>query len=288
MTTIIKSDLLTATINDKGAELTSLKGPDGTEYLWQAKKEVWPRHAPVLFPIVGRLKNNKYFYEGNEYELGQHGFARDMKFHRETASGNSCSYRLSSSDETLKNYPFEFILQISYTLTGNTLQTEYIVHNPAAHTLIASIGAHPGFRCPLGQDENYDDYYLEFERDTLMQTPLENGLRAGKTHELKLKSRKLKLTTELFDNDALVFENSQINTVSLKSVRSSRSVKLNCKGWPYFGVWAKKGNHEFICLEPWYGITDNANTTGELPHKDGMHFIEGGEDFKCAFSVTLS
>jgi len=286
MTTIQSGDLIAA-IKEEGAELTSLNYK-GTEHLWTAKKDVWPRHAPVLFPIVGKLKDNRYFYEGNEYELPQHGFARDMPFRQINASGNSCCFELKSDGETLKKYPFPFFFRINYAVKASSIITEYAIHNPAAHPLLVSVGAHPGFRCPIGPGERFEDYYLEFERAELIQTPLENGLRANGNFKLRLPGKRLGLTNTLFDNDALVFENSQVETVSLISGKSGRSVTLKCEGWPYFGIWSKKGNTEFICLEPWHGVADHRNTTGELNHKDGMLHIEGGKDFKCSFSITIA
>jgi galactose mutarotase-like enzyme len=286
MNTIQSGDLIVA-INEEGAELTSLSYK-GREYLWTGNKDVWPRQAPVLFPIVGKLKNNRYFYEGNEYELPQHGFARDMRFRQISASPYSCSFELKWDEETLKKYPFPFFFRITYTIQSNSIITEYAIHNPAAHPLLASAGAHPGFLCPLEPHEKFSDYYLEFERNELLQTPLENGLRSDGIMKLRLPEKRLALTDTLFDNDALVFENSQVETVSLRSVKSTRSITLQCKGWPYFGIWSKKGYSGFICLEPWHGIADRKNATGELNHKEGMLHLEGGKDFKCSFSLTLT
>jgi galactose mutarotase-like enzyme len=283
----LKSGSLTIRISDEGAEIHSIQSAGGVEYIWRADKDVWPRHAPVLFPIVGRLKNNKYFYKEESYELGQHGFARDLKFKLKNHNEDSCSFELISTNETRKKYPFDFIFVISYTLKENILETAYKINNPSSETLYAAVGAHPGFNCPLVEGEKFEDYFIEFEKGELYQTPLTNGLRSDGRIKLDLKENKLHLSAALFDNDALVFENNQVNRISLKSTKSSAGVEMTCEGWPYFGIWTKKNCREFICLEPWYGITDRESTTQQLTEKDGIISISAGKDFNCSFSITI-
>ncbi len=284
---LISKDL-TVTINHFGAELCSVKNNNDLEFIWQAQKEVWARHAPVLFPIVGKLKDNFFIYNNQKYELPQHGFARDMKFDVVEKSEQSLTFQLRSNSETKTKFPFEFVFEVTFVLEENKLYTEYKITNTSNEAVYASVGAHPGFNCPLLANESFEDYYLEFEKDMFSITKLNNGLRTDVTSKLELNNKKLFLKKELFDNDALVFENSQINRISLCSSKSNHKIILQCNNWPYFGIWTKKGNTQFVCLEPWYGIADSETTANELLKKDGIIQIAPGKDFKAQFSLIFS
>ncbi|HOZ86551.1 MAG TPA: aldose 1-epimerase family protein [Bacteroidia bacterium] len=280
------SEQLNVLINCAGAEICSVKNKRGTEYIWGGNAQVWARHAPVLFPIVGRLKNDVYTFNGSVYHLGQHGFARDTPFELVKKNETSCVFELCATPETRRLYPFDFNLQIGYELKGSRIYCTYTIKNPSGKPLIFSIGAHPGFYCPLGAGEKFEDYYLEFEHDTFMKTILEAGLRLG-TEKFHVADKKLFLSESLFDNDALVFENNQVNKVSLRSSRSGYAVTVGCAGWPYFGIWGKKGNSEFICLEPWYGIADKADASGALEQKTGIITLAPQKDFNCSFWMEM-
>jgi len=284
----LRSDLLEVNISPKGAELTSIKNKSGLEYLWTAEKEVWPRHAPVLFPIVGKLKNDKYQHEGKEFQLGQHGFARDLEFTLIEQSSSQAVFQLTANDATLQKFPFSFLLEISYILQGNQLGTHYRIVNRGKEKMPFSIGAHPGFRCPLYDNEKMEDYYLRFERSQLEITPLQNGLRKKEKQPLELRESKLPLNPALFDNDALVFEGSQINSVTLASHKNSHMVTLHSTGWPYYGVWSRKDCDRFVCLEPWFGVADDVDSTGELAKKPGIISLEPGKDFCCSFFMVFA
>jgi len=285
----ISSGTLTAGIHILGAELQSITNKDGLEYLWQADARVWPRHAPVLFPIVGRLKENRFLYEGRSYELGQHGFARDLPFALAEQGPDFIVFELQASPETQKSYPFDFVFRIAYRIEHNRLTCTYTVLNPSQQPLLFSVGAHPGFNCPLLPGESFEDYYLEFETEELYCTELDNGLRSQARQRLPLGSdKKLDLKSSLFDKDALVFEEGQINRVSLCSSRSAHKITLESKGWPYFGIWTKKDCRNFLCLEPWYGIADRGDTSGELLQKEGIMPLEPGREFSCSYSVTFA
>ena len=276
-----------ATINSLGAELISLRDKENIEYVWQAEKDVWARHAPVLFPIVGKLKDDAFFFGEKTFHLSQHGFARDMEFELASKENNSCVFSLSSNSETKKKFPFDFNLEIKYRLHDNNLTTHYTVKNPSETELLFSIGAHPGFNCPLLAEESFEDYYLEFEDSDFKLSHLDNGLLNGYITDFKLSDRKLQLSATLFDNDALVFENSQINSIALCSSKSSRKIKMECKNWPFFGIWSKKGNRKFICLEPWHGIADTNNSDQQLIHKKGIVSLKPSKEFNCHFSVSF-
>lgn len=282
------SDTLTVHINSFGAELCSVKNKEGLEFIWQANPEVWARHAPVLFPIVGKLKENIFRFKDNTYELGQHGFARDMEFSLIESSPSACVFELRANSRTKAHYPFDFVLRIGYMLQSDTITTSYTVINPSSAPIFFSIGAHPAFNCPLLPSEDFEDYYLQFESQGFKLTGLNNGLTTPQTRDLRLEKKKLVLTRSLFDQDALVFENSQINTISLHSSKSAHRVTMDCTNWPYFGIWSKKGADAFVCLEPWYGIADPENGSKHLSKKKGILCLEAKKLFSCSFSLSFA
>lgn len=287
MSTTLTSDLLRVTVNNKGAELSSVKDQAGIEFLWQANPDVWPRHAPVLFPVVGKLKNNSFSFNNGTHSMAQHGFARDLVFNRIEHSTQHCVFELISNEETKRVFPFDFIFRIKYALTDNVLNTYYTVINPGSDILLFSVGAHPGFNCPLEINESFEDYYLQFENNHYELTLLSDGLRKHSKQNLELTNKQLTLTKNLFDKDALVFENNQINSISLCSTKSSHKIKLSCAQWPYFGIWSKKGANNFVCLEPWYGIADHENSNGIFSEKDGIIKLEPKGEFNCSFSLEF-
>lgn len=284
----LSSAHLTVKFKKQGAELCSVKNKTGTEFIWQGNPDVWPRHAPVLFPIVGRLANNKYNENGVDFELGQHGFARDMVFNLVEQTDDSCCFELQANESSKKNYPFDFNLKIGYQLNGSILTTTYKIYNPSSAMLPFSIGAHPGFRCPLLNHETFEDYYIRFEGNNYELSLLSNGLRTGQKKTLLLTNKTLDLNPELFNNDALVFENRQINTISLCSKKSAHCITLSSVNWPYFGIWTKRGCTEFICLEPWHGIADLESANGELQSKEGLHWLAPKSEFSAFFSLEFN
>jgi galactose mutarotase-like enzyme len=282
----LRSNNLIVSINSKGAEIASVKCNE-LEYIWQAKADVWPRHAPVLFPIVGRLKNNSFKHKAQNYSLPQHGFVRDKEFKCISQSEKEIRFELVSDAETKKIIPFDFNLVITYTLVDDMVICTYEVKNPSDQNLLFSIGAHPGFKVPIEDHEKFEDYTLKFDPAREYQTTvLSDGLLSETKEKLHLTNGELKLSTSIFDKDALIFENSQIDSISLISP-SGKGVELNCKQWPYFGIWSKKGCNEFVCLEPWYGITDSVNASGDLNTKKGIIELQSGKKFECNFSIRF-
>ncbi len=282
------NDKSKVTVNSKGAELSQINF-NAKQYLWEADASVWPRHAPVLFPIVGRLKNDSFIYQGNVYELSQHGFARDMEFAFGFKTNTEIQLTLTQTEETLKKYPFAFKLEVGYKLVDDKIICSYRVDNPSSDKeLYFSIGAHPGFKIPLDPTEEFDGYELVPEgRNTFRITSLNNGLITNTTRELPLTSGKLKLTTELFDADALVFENGQVNSVEVRSKATGHGVRLESDLWPYFGIWSKKGCKRFVCLEPWFGVADHENSTQDLTQKKGIIKLEPKGIFNAKYSIQM-
>ena len=278
----ITNQQLTATINPKGAELNSLKNSTNTEYIWEGDAKYWGKHSPVLFPIVGTLKNNSYLYEGQVHALSRHGFARDNTFTVKQQTEDSVTFSLTSNDDTRRVYPFDFELELVYTLKGNTLQLGYIVTNKGDKPLPFSIGAHPAFALP----GNFESYSLQFEKDEpLVSTQLADDLLSDKTDILPTQNGNLPLTYKLFENDALIFKSLQSRAVTIK--KSDKNVlKVSYPNFPHLGVWTKE-NAPFLCIEPWQGYSDSPDTKGNLIEKEGIILLNAGEKYTSGFTVEV-
>lgn len=275
------SDKLTATIATKGAELTSLK-KEGKEYIWEGNPEFWGKHSPILFPIVGTLKNNSYIYNDKHYELSRHGFARDNDFHSSEISKNSAVFSFSSSIETLKQYPFEFELKITYTLDGDSLIVKYEVTNNGLSKMPFSIGGHPAFALP----NNFEDYSLHFENDQSITSYSLNGdLLSDETTTFDLIEKQLPLTYSLFANDALIFKKLNSDKIQIRE-NQKPIVEIRLNDFPNLGIWTKN-NAPFLCIEPWFGYSDLLTSNGDLFKKEGIIILNPKERFETSFEVKI-
>lgn len=289
--TKLENDLLSININTAGAELTSIIGKkDNTEYIWQADPKYWKRYTPVLFPIVGRVRNDVYRVEGKEYHLNQHGFARDSEFELVIKEGKQLVYKLEDSEESMKVYPFKFKFYIIYTLVDNKVVIKYSVKNTDDRDIYFSIGSHPGFACPLVKGESFEDYYLEFEKKEIAQREYldrEERLYTGKKEVFLDNSRIIDLKKDLFTQDALVFKKLKSKKVSLKSRKSSKTVTIDFKEFPYLGIWSRANDAPFICIEPWQGRADFYDFDGDFSEKDGIVKLGREESFLCSYTIII-
>ena len=285
----LQNTSLAVKVNSLGAELCSVVSAHSQmEYIWQADPSVWARHAPNLFPIVGKLKNDAYHYQSQTYRLPQHGFARDSEFVCVEQAEDTLVFELAANNKTLENFPFHFNLQVSYRLTANSLQVSYSVFNPDNYDLYFSVGAHPAFNCPLTADECFEDYQLVFPgKDSLEIHLLNGGLISKNTKQIPLNDHSLPVNKALFENDALVMMNGQINEVQVVSRKTKHGVSLRPVNWPYFGIWTKKGTDRFVCLEPWYGIADRDDSTGDFTQKTGIIQLKAEKHFNCSFDISF-
>lgn len=285
----ISNSLLKVTIAAMGAELQSIQSIDtGLEYLWNGDEKFWPRRSPVLFPIVGGLINDTYSYKGNNYSLSRHGYARDRVFTLTDQKKDSISFELKSDAESLKVYPFHYVLTITYTLKDNQLDCKYNIINKGEETMYCSVGAHPAFNVPLTKDTEFRDWHLHFsETENTDQWPLSpGGLMMPEPVALLKDTQELALTKELFYKDALVFKDLKSTKMSLVSNKSKHGLRMSFDGFPYFGIWAAK-NADFVCLEPWCGISDTINDTGEIMNKEGINKLASGDSFSRTWSVEF-
>lgn len=278
----IKNSFITAQIKSFGAELNSLKKCDENfEYIWQANSKYWARHSPVLFPIVGRLKEDNYFYKNKKYSLSQHGIARDKEFEVIQNEANFIEFRLKSDEKSLEFYPFFFELNIGYKLDKNSLIVSYKVKNKSDEKMYFSIGAHPAFNTQIGD-------FLEFEniKTTKRYFLDEKGL-IYKNEDLNLENSKLYLDKDLFKDDALVFNDSNIKQITLKNIENKSRVKVKFDNFPYLGIWSKPNDAPFVCIEPWFGIADEENANQKIEDKKGILSLEKEEEFFCFYTIEV-
>lgn len=267
-------------VADRGAELRSYK-VNGEEFMWDRQPEFWAASSPVLFPFVGTIKNGAYSFDGEKYEIStRHGFARTEDFELVEKTENSLKFRFSSNKETLEKYPFEFELFITYTIVGNTLEIGYNVVNKNDSDMYFSLGTHPAFALDVNNDIKLSDYYLEFEKnETSKKYKLnEKGLVLDEKADCLNNENKLHITETVFDDDAIIFEDLKSEKVVIKNSKNSKELSVKYKGFHYVAFWSKS-KAPFVCIEPWYGISDFENTSGKLEEKIGILKLEAGEEF---------
>ncbi|QIY82314.1 aldose 1-epimerase family protein [Chryseobacterium sp. NEB161] len=284
----IQNDKLRATFNNLGAELVSLINIEtGKEIMWSGNPDFWSGISPVLFPIIGALKNEQYIFENQTYELPRHGFARRRIFAVKESSENEVVFELTSDEESLKIYPFQFSLEIKYTLVANKLTVDYLVKNLSQKQMYFSLGAHPGFAIDTENGLNYNDYEIAFSNDDELQIhPLADNLISNQTQTIDLENKVLPLSYELFSKDALVMTNMRSRELILRNNKNHHKVIFTFSNFPYFGVWAAK-NADFVCLEPWQGIADLENHNQQLTEKFGILRLEKGGDWTANWAVDI-
>lgn len=284
----ITDEIVEAVIDSHGAELKSLKLlKNNEEFMWNADPKFWGRTSPVLFPVVGGLKDGKYSYHGTTYEMEQHGFARDNKFEVIFHERSKVVFLLNSNEETLKKYPFKFKFYMEYSLKNGSLSIEYRVENLSHEEMYFSVGAHPAFSIPTDGETEISDYYLEFEKkETARVFPLEGRNVSRNTIKFLENSEKIELREDLFKDDALIFKNLDSKKVSLKCKKNSRVVTMDYSDFEYIAFWNKVGA-EFLCLEPWNGIADFVDASGRLEEKDGIIKLNSKGKYRASLKIGV-
>lgn len=285
----IKNEHLTVQIASHGAELVSARKGD-CEYIWSGDKAYWDEHAPMMFPICGRFYGGKYTYNGKTYEMGLHGFARISEFTAEQESETCLHMTLTASENTLAQYPFLFVLTVTYRLDGDTLYVSANMRNNGESVMPAAFGAHPGFCVPLDGSGDFSDYYLEFSEECSPDALLLSGVcyNSGKKRGMLLNDgKRLPLSHSLFDEEG-VFMHRVSDRVTLKSDCSERFVTLHYPDMPYLGIWQPAhSNAPFVCLEPWCSFVGYDNTIEDLSTKADMFRIRPGCDKTVRYSVLF-
>lgn len=283
----IENEQLKVDIKTKGAELDSIfSKKNKLEYMWGADPAFWPKKSPILFPIVGTVKQNTYYYDNVPFQLNRHGFARDMEFSVTTQNGTSITMTLAADPTTLKVYPFPFTLSVTYTVDANELAVTYHVTNRGTGNMFFSIGGHPAFRMPLESGLHYEDYYIEFEEKEQANRWLisPEGLIESESAPYLKGQNKVQLSKAMFSKDAVVFKGLKSSRLTIKTDRSSHGFMFEFKEFPYMAFWATP-NADFICIEPWCGIADSTGSSQQLVEKDGINQLLPNQEFVRSWKV---
>jgi len=292
MMVVIENEWLTVEISKDGAEVRKVKHKkNGLDYMWTGDKAYWGRVSPVLFPIVGRLNEDKYQLDGKTYEMPQHGFLRDVEFEVQEQTPSDVIFCLESKGRYLKVYPYDFKAVIHYSLMEETLIVHWKIVNENQGEMYFSIGAHPAFRIPLVENETVEDYSLHFTpaaNKNVMEYELKDSLIHEKGNADQLS--KIQLNDSLFAHDALIYSN--IDQIKLVSNKSNHGVEVMCEEFPFVGIWSKYTDTDgkmapFVCIEPWYGIADTCNTTGNFKEKFGINKLNPRESFHAEYKMKF-
>ena len=270
------------TVNTVGAEITSFRKNKGSNVLWEKNTSHWNRVAPLLFPIVGKLKDNAYSFLGQNYALSQHGFLREQIFKLANQTENSITLTFLSNPTTKTSYPFDFAFHICYSLNEIGLKVEATVQNTGKSKMFYSYGGHPAFRL----NDKLGNYSLRFQKDFVAERQLlSQGLFSGLTEKMTI-SGKLQLTEDLFQSDAIVFKHPPFQEIELIHKTQGLILTMKCETWSAFGIWTKTGA-PFLCLEPWWGWADAINTSGNLIEKTGIRELESGKIDQFTYQIEL-
>ncbi len=289
------NEKLSVAVKSLGAELTFLRTRENFEYLWQGSEDSWKGQSPVLFPIIGGLENDRYILDGREYKMLSHGFARRKEWllvDSEKSRDNRLELELSSDEETRSQYPFDFRFRIIYTLEDSTLSIKYHIENLSDKEMPFSVGGHPGFRCPLEEKFNFQDYRLRFSKpEKTVRFLKESKLLTGKTEPFELPADTLKLNHETFKRGAIILKNFESDSITLERDGGERSVRIDFSGFPDLGLWTYPDFPQpYICIEPWFGVdsTSGMKADENLRTKSGMQLLSPNSHFSSVFSITAN
>ncbi len=276
----IENNLLKIGINLLGAELQELRHVEHGNLLWKKDNTLWNRYAPILFPIVGRLVNDQYTFEGEVYTMRQHGFARDQVFEVLEHNKTSATLCLKANEDTRAQYPYEFELRVTYVLIGRMLKISHEVINRDAKDLLFSIGGHPGFHI----EGNLNDYALDFGGEfTVQQYLITGNYYNGETKDLPL-NRTFELSDSLFASDAIVIKSPPFQSIGFGKKNGPKLLTLHCDSWTAMGLWTKQGA-PFFCIEPWWGWADAMDSSGNMKEKGGMISLAPGRHSIHEYSI---
>lgn len=287
---VLENNNLIVEVKSVGAELSRIFSKNNNkEFLWHGDACHWGRRSPVLFPIVGRLKDNETFIDGVSYNMNQHGFARDMNFELIDSTSNSLTYQVKDNEESKKRYPYSFELTIKYTLSDYTVKVEWFVKNTNDCEMYFSIGAHPAFNIPFNNTELLSDYYLDLKlsgdvNQYLLDGPFVSSI--VKANDVSI----IDLEPKLFINDALIYDN--VESISICSRKNDSKINVSFKDFPLVGIWSPYYAETntiapFICIEPWHGIADKVNSNKEYKSKFGINKLLPNELFSTSYDIEI-
>lgn len=285
---IIENELLKVTVSSRGGELQSvIRKEDGVEHMWQPQPDSWQRHAPVLFPYAGRLRDGKFRVKGKTYEGDIHGFCKDMEFTLMGKTENTVVFELCDSEQTLALWPFRFRLEILFTLEGDTLHQTVTVENLGQEELSFSVGFHPGFAVPFDQEHQATDYFFGFDKN---ESPLclswdENGKCEETVNNLGTNLQQIPLQEHLFDNDSYNMTGLRSRTLGIYERDSGRGVVCAIADFPYTAIWSRPGMPRFVCIEPWHTVP--AKNIPDWENKPAAAVLSPGEDWSTTLSMSF-
>ena len=285
----LENDVIRIEVDSHGAELKSLvKKETGAEYMWCADAKYWGRTSPVLFPLVGNVSGKQYRTKGKTFDMGQHGFARDMEFTLESQTDNEIWFVLRSNEETLAKYPYEFVLKLGYRLDGAKVEVLWHVENPSEEELPFAIGGHPAFYCPVTSGGKQSDCYIQFDiAGSLKCSTIDGYLVGDRVDTYELEDGMLRIDEHLFDNDALIIEKQNIKKVSLCDPKKQAFLTIEMDA-PLFGIWRPADpGAPFVCIEPWYGRSDRIGYAGELRDREYENVLAAGENWDAGYTILV-
>ncbi|HKM04796.1 MAG TPA: aldose 1-epimerase family protein [Lachnospiraceae bacterium] len=287
---MLQNDKIAISVDSLGAELRSLKDiRTGQEYMWEANPIFWGRTSPILFPIVGSLKDKRYTYHEKTYTLPQHGFAREMEFSLLKKEDHKICLGIQSNGDTLEDYPFLFTLEIEYEIKDRQVEIIWRVRNKDQKKMHFSIGGHPAFICPFIPNTKKTEHYIQFDvKNKVISTSIvEGGLAAHSQVTIELDNGMLPITEDLFDLDALIIEEHQAHRVALLTPNKKPYLTVEFKA-PLFGIWSPpKKNAPFICIEPWYGRCDKYDFHGSLENREWSNTLDPSEKFEESYKILI-
>ena len=284
MTHYIENDKLIVGVKEFGCELTSVKSKDsGYEFLWQGNPDVWSGQSPILFPIVGRLIDDKYYLNGKDFTMPKHGFARKMPWELISKNETSMSFILKNTDETRKIYPYSFEVTVTYTLGDNGLVVSHDIKNCNDDVMYFSLGAHPAFNCAMGDVLSFDvNETLYTEKIDLVQS-----LRLPEKLLVLDNEKDIIITEDIFNEDALILSDIKSENITLKISDGNKKIIFNLGSAPYLGIWAKPGA-PYVCIEPWCGVNDSQEKKADFSEKDGINSVAAGEIFNYTWKAQFA
>ena len=284
----LKNNTLIVRIDSVGAELQSIQNQNGREFLWQGDPDIWASRAPVLFPIIGALKEDTMFYEGKAYEMPKHGIVRyNPTLSVVKSSEKMLQLQLQSTPQTREKYPFDFAFQITYQLDDNALQVTHDIYNQGEEVMFFSVGGHPAFQCPVGEGRLYSEYFLQMENEETVSsyTLNDDGLISDQTVP-GIEDGQIRLHPSLFEKDALIFKDHTSRRVTLCHDTDGELITVDFPDFSYLGVWAKP-NAPFVCIEPWLGLADTIHTNQQFSKKEGIQSLVAGGHHQSTFLIRV-
>lgn len=279
----IENDKIRIKVKSIGAELSSIYNFETKkEYLYQADEKYWTGQAPILFPIIGVLPDDKCIIHGKKYEMGAHGFVKNKEFTLYEQTSDTLTFLQTDDEISIDMYPFQFQLFVSYKLVGNTVINQYKVVNKDEKEMIFSIGGHPAFACK----GEYSDYYLEFEKKETLLARRKTIYVLPEKYEFMTDEDSLALSHDMFYDGAILFEGLQSTWIDLKNKNDATKLRISFEGFTHFGIWSSENDGPYVCLEPWLGTAYCADESLRLDQKDGMIYLDADKEFTCSFSMT--